>query len=107
MTPEGYCATVCKAACCHLRHPDGTRTRCPHLTDANACAVYAERFAPEMPDLMLVGWCRKDTPGRRANLHPVLCGRIERLLERSLVPAATSAGCCYANPQLLHSTKER
>jgi hypothetical protein len=104
-----YCTKVCGAKCCVLHLPDEGAVPCPRLTKDKACSVYRKRFAPEMPDLVVVGRFKsrvyQDLEGKPA-VRPFWCGRIEKLLAQGQVPKEIADQCCYANPGVLNDAME-
>ena len=106
MDEATYCSQICQAKCCYLRLPDEDVVRCPHLTEEKTCGVYGERYAPGMPDLVVVGYFKsrhKQLDGQPAT-RPFWCGRMKQLFAAGMIPPDVAAGCCVIRPELLNNT---
>lgn len=107
MTKDEYCVQRCKAKCCVMHLSDEGSVPCPKLSDDSSCSVYRERFQPDMPDLVVVGYWKsrkyKDLDGQAAT-RPFWCGRIEQIIAQGGLKAEIAEQCCYVRPELLEET---
>lgn len=106
LTELEYCSTVCKASCCRMNlsgQGEGV-VDCPNLTEGRTCSVYATRYAPEAPRVVVIGSFRskafKDMEGEYA-LRPFFCGHVEDLHAQGRLPEMTAQQCCVLHPELL------
>ena len=111
MNVETYCATVCKAKCCHARHmPEEGVVRCPRLKGNNTCGVYERRYQEGMPDVVMVGHFRsraiKDLYGK-LTMRPFYCGYVRKLYAVGAIPPSVAEQCCVIHPEILENFKEK
>lgn len=75
--------------------PDGTR--CPHLQKDNLCGIYKKRFIESKEDFEIVHLV---AIGNKP-FQPFICGKIEKVIERNLLPPSVRGKCCYENESVL------
>lgn len=84
--------------------PDEGKVPCPRLGIDNSCTAYQQRYAPGMPDLVVVGYWKsrkyKTLVGDPA-IRPFWCGRVEQLMAAGQFSEEIVAQCCVIHPELL------
>lgn len=101
---DTYCIKVCKGKCCTLHHESGAKVRCPKLSADCSCSIYEKRFAPNAPELEVVGFYQIKKGDGSWTINPFICWQITKLIAHKQLPKEVEDGCCYAHPELLEET---
>ena len=84
--------------------PEEGEVRCPNLSIENSCTIYAQRYADDMPDLVVVGKYKskavKNLDKSPAD-RPFFCGKMHQIIARGALRADIAKQCCLVHPELL------
>ncbi len=90
---------VCGGKCCTLYPVGEEPVRCPRQAIDGSCSIYAVRYSSPLLEeqLVQVGTWKN----RKGAERPFVCGHIEQIITKGLLPKHIEDVCCYAHPELL------